>query len=90
MYGVFVHGFNTDSSDVGGPGSNYKLLAWEFGNSDNVGNMSASGPPFVSAGTTENVTVSWANLGADSIYLGGISHNTTQGRVGITIIRIRN
>jgi subtilisin family serine protease len=90
FYAVFVHGFETDSSDAGGPGSNYKLLAWEFGFNDDVGNMTATGPAFVSAGGTENVVVNWSNLGTDSIYLGGISHNTPQGRVGFTIVNIRN
>jgi subtilisin family serine protease len=90
FYAVFVHGFETDSSDAGGPGSNYKLLAWEFGFNDDVGNMTATGPAFVSAGGTENVVVNWSNLGTDSIYLGGISHNTPQGRVGFTIVSIRN
>jgi subtilisin family serine protease len=90
IYAVFVHGFETDSSDAGGPGSNYKLLAWEFGFNDDVGNMTASGPAFVSAGSIENVVVNWSNLGTDSIYLGGISHNTPQGLVGFTIVSIRN
>jgi hypothetical protein len=90
VYGIFVHGFETDSSDAGGPGSNYKLLAWEFGFNDDVGNMTATGPAFVNAGSTENIIVNWANLGTDSIYLGGISHNTPQGLVGFTIISVRN
>jgi subtilisin family serine protease len=89
-YGIFVHGFATDSSDAGGPGSNYKLLAWEFGFNDDAGNMTATGPTFVNAGSTENVTVNWSNLGTDSIYLGGISHNTPQGIASFTIVSIRN
>ena len=90
VYGIFVHGFETDSSDAGGPGTNYKLLAWEFGFNDDVGNMTATGPAFVNAGSTEDVIVNWTNLGTDSIYLGGISHNTPQGLVGFTIISVRN
>jgi len=90
FYAVLVHGFETDSSDAGGPGANYKLLAWEFGFDDDVGNMTATGPATVSAGATEDITVNWANLGTDSIYLGGISHNTPQGFAGMTIISIRN
>jgi len=88
VYGIFVHGFQTDSTDANGPGSNYRLLAWEFDNDD--GNMTATGPTFVNAGDTGNVSVSWSNLGTDSIYLGGISHNTPQGRVSFTIVSIRN
>ena len=45
---------------------------------------------FVNAGTIENVDVSWTNLESDTIYLGGISHNTPQGLVAITVISIRN
>ena len=89
-YGVFVHGVETDSSDPDGPGTNYKLLAWEFGFNDDVGNMTASGPPFVNAGTTEDIVINWNNLGTNSIYLGGISHNTPQGIGGFTIVRVRN
>ena len=89
-YLVLVHGFETDDTDVGGAGSNYDLVAWEFGLNDDQGNMTASGPGFVNAGTTENVGVSWDNLESNTIYLGGISHNTPQGLVAITVISIRN
>jgi len=89
-YGIFIHGFETDASDPAGPGANYKLLAWEFGFDDDVGNMTATGPAFVNAGSSENVTVNWTNLGTDSIYLGGISHNTPQGLAGFTIVTVRN
>jgi hypothetical protein len=88
-YIVFVHGFETDEV-AGGPGANYKLLAWQLGLSDDVGNMSATGPGIVSAGTTGEVTVEWSNLGSDSIYLGAISHNTPQGLVAITLISVEN
>ena len=89
-YLVLVHGFETDDTDVGGAGSNYDLVAWEFGLNDDQGNMTASGPGFVNAGTTENVDVNWDNLESNTIYLGGISHNTPQGLVAITVISIRN
>jgi hypothetical protein len=36
------------------------------------------------------VTVNWTNLVSDTIYLGGISHNTPQGLVGLTLITIGN
>ncbi len=88
-YAVLVHGFQTDQVG-GGPGSNYQLLAWSFGLVDDQGNMSASGPAFVNAGTTETVTVDWSGLLPDTIYLGGISHNTPQGLSAITVIRIGN
>lgn len=89
VYGVYVHGFETDEVS-GGPGSNYRLLAWSIGNVDDKGNMTASGPAFVSAGTTADVTVDWSGLLSDTIYLGGISHNTPQGLSALTIVTIGN
>jgi subtilisin family serine protease len=89
VYGVYVHGFQTDQVD-GGPGANYQLLAWSFGSADDKDNMTATGPAFVSAGTTTNVTVDWSDLLSDTIYLGGISHNTPQGLSELTIITIGN
>jgi subtilisin family serine protease len=88
-YAVLIHGFETDQVS-GGPGANYSLLGWSFGLIDDQGNMTASGPAFVNAGSTENVTVNWAGLLPDTIYLGGISHNTPQGLSAITVIRIGN
>jgi hypothetical protein len=52
--------------------------------------MTATGPTFVNAGTTDNVTVDWVGLLSDTIYLGGVSHNTPQGLSAITVIRIGN
>ncbi len=89
IYGVYVHGFETDEVQ-GGPGSNYQLLAWTIGIVDDPGNMSASGPPQVNIGTTADVTVDWSGLLSDTIYLGGISHNTPEGLAGLTIIRVGN
>jgi len=88
-YIVFVHGFETDNI-AGGPGSNYTLLGWSFGIVDDQGNMTATGPPFVNAGTTGDVTVDWTGLAPDTIYLGGISHNTPDGLVSLTVISVEN
>ncbi|MDH3532331.1 MAG: S8 family serine peptidase [Gammaproteobacteria bacterium] len=88
-YAVLIHGFETDQV-AGGPGSNYTLLAWSFGLIDDQGNMTASGPSFVNAGTSDTITVNWAGLQTDTIYLGGISHDTPQGLSALTIIRIGN
>jgi len=88
-YAALVHGFETDNVS-GGPGANYTMLAWAFGLVDDQGNMTATGPAFVNAGTTENVTVNWTGLLPDTIYLGGVSHNTPQGLSAITVIRIGN
>jgi hypothetical protein len=88
-YAVLVHGFETDPSAAsGGPGANYLLFGWSFGIIDDVGNMTAAGPGFVNAGDIESVTVDWAGLQSDTIYLGGISHNTPQGISAITVIRV--
>lgn len=89
IYAVLVHGFETDEVS-GGPGANYRLLAWAFGANDDAGNMNASGPAFVAPGTTADVTIDWSGLGPDTIYLGGISHNTPQGLSGLTIVTIGN
>lgn len=89
LYAVLVHGFETDQL-AGGPGANYQLLGWAFGVNDDRGNMTASGPAFVNAGTTGTVTVNWSNLGANTIYLGGISHNTPQGLSALTLVTIGN
>ena len=89
FYAVLVHGFATDQV-AGGPGANYQLLGWSFGNDDDRGNMTADGPSIINAGSTENVTVSWSGLVSNTIYLGGISHNTPQGLSGLTIVTIGN
>jgi hypothetical protein len=93
-YAAAVHGFETDNV-AGGFGSNYQLLAWAFGLDDDQDNMTASGPAFVNAGTTENVSVDWSVTVPDTIYLGGISHKTPQDLEpqdfsAITVIRIGN
>jgi subtilisin family serine protease len=88
-YLVLVHGFETDQV-AGGPGSVYRLLGWSFGLSDDQGNMTVNGPSFANAGATETITVDWSVSASDTIYLGGISHNTPQGISGITLIRIGN
>jgi len=66
------------------------MLGWSFGLQDDQGNMTATGPTFVTAGTTQDVTVGWSGLAPDTIYLGGISHNTPEGLVSITVINIGN
>ena len=88
-YGALVHGFETDQVN-GGRGANYTMLAWAFGITDDQGNMTATGPAFVNSGATENITVNWANLSSNTIYLGGISHNAPHGLVGLTLITIGN
>ena len=88
-YVVFVHGFETDNV-TGGPGASYDIVAWQFGINDDQGNMTVNAPTFVSSGSTVDVTVDWAGLLPDTIYLGGISHTTPEGLAGITVISIQN
>ncbi|MCB1845768.1 MAG: S8 family serine peptidase, partial [Halioglobus sp.] len=88
-YVVFVHGFRTDEVS-GGPGTLYDIVAWQFGLNDDPGNMTVTAPTTVSSGSTGTVQVDWSNLESGTIHLGGISHNTPEGLVGITVINIRN
>ncbi len=89
FYAVMIHGFETDEVQ-GGPGANYQLLGWAFGEIDDKGNMNASGPAFVSAGTTGTVSFDWSGLNSNTIYFGGISHVTPQGISALTLITIGN
>ena len=92
IYNVYVHGFQTDQVS-GGLGAFYQLVYWTIGNVDDKRNMTATGPAFVSAGTTGDVTIDWSTLISNTIYLGGVSHNTPQGLselTELTIVRIRN
>ena len=89
LYAVFVHGFETDPVQ-GGPGATYQLISWGIGVVDDAGNMTASGPAFVSAGTTGTVDFSWTGLLSNTIYFGAISHSTPQGIAALTLITIAN
>jgi len=89
LYAVLVHGFETDELQ-GGPGANYQLYGWAFGEIDDKGNLSASGPAFVNAGTTDNVLIDWFGLSGNAIYFGGISHLTPQGLSALTLVTIEN
>jgi hypothetical protein len=88
-YAVYIHAFETDNV-AGGPGAVYTLLAWQLGLVDDPGNMTASGPGTVTAGTSQDVTVTWNSLPPGTIYLGAISHNTPDELVGVTIISVEN
>ena len=88
-YAVLIHGYETDEIN-GGPGSNYQLLAWSFGVNDNQGNLTATGPSFANAGDTGTIQVEWFNLASQTIYFGGVSHNSPAGLVGLTLLTIGN
>lgn len=86
-YAVLVHGYETDQV-AGGPGANYKLLAWSVGEVDDRGNMTVDAADFVNAGSVEPVTIDWSGLVSDTIYLGAISHNTPTGLAALTLVTI--
>ena len=88
-YVVFVHGFETDNV-TGGPGAIFDLAAWQFGLNDDLGNLHVTAPNLVTSGSTVDIGVNWFGLVPQSLYLGGISHTTPEGLVGITIVSIRN
>ena len=88
-YVVYVHGFATDNVN-GGPGTVYDIVAWQFGLNDDPGNMTVTAPAAVSSGVTETVTVDWSGLTPGTIYLGGISHTTPAGLIGLTVVDIVN
>ena len=88
-YAVLIHGYETDEI-AGGPGANYRLLGWSIGLNDDQGNLTVSGPAFATAGSTGTVNVSWFNLASQTLYFGGISHNTPSGIGGLTLITIGN
>ena len=84
-----MHGFETDNV-TGGPGTVFSLLTWNFGEMDDRGNMTVTAPSFVNSGSTETLTLDWSGLASNTIYLGGISHNTPSGVSGLTLITIGN
>ena len=88
-YIAFVHGFETDDVS-GGPGTRYDIVAWQFGLDDDPGNMSVDAPTVVSSGDVVDFVVNWNGLDAGTIWLGGISHTTPAGLIGITIVDIIN
>lgn len=90
VYAVLVHGFDTDPLVNGGAGSNYQLYSWSLDEFSNAGNITANGPATVTAGSIDDVDVTWSSLIANSIYLGAISHITPQGLVALTIVTISN
>ena len=90
VYGVLIHGFETDEVS-GGPGANYDLFHWTFGEFDDPGNMLVNGPiARITGPDRHTVTIDWANLGPNTIYFGGISHNTPNGLFGVTLVTIEN
>ena len=85
-YIVDVHGFDVDDTE-GGPGSTFELFSWEIRDSDQPGNLTATGPSSVDPGLATTVNVSWQGLTPD-IYLGGIAHESGTGLLDLTVIRV--
>jgi subtilisin family serine protease len=86
-YAVLVHGYETDQV-AGGPGANYSLFTWSFGNNDIVGNLSITAPLNVSNGDRFDFPLQWSGLEPASRYLGAISHTTPAGLYGLTILNV--
>ncbi len=86
-YAALVHGFETDQL-TGGAGANYELLAWSFGVTDNVGNMTIVAPSAAAVGATGDIQVDWAGLDPATRYLGGISHSSSVGLEALTIVTV--
>ena len=81
-YLVGVHGYETD-----GPDANYTLSSWDFGYTDDRGNMTVSAPGAATIGA-ETITVDWNGLNPGSSYLGAVSHADDTGLLGLTLINI--
>jgi hypothetical protein len=86
-YVVLVHGYETDQI-AGGPGANYSLFTWSFGNNDIVGNLSITAPATVGNGDRFDFPLQWSTLEPASRYLGAISHTTPAGLYGLTIVNV--
>lgn len=87
VYAALIHGFETDLVS-GGPGANYELLAWSFGEIDNVGNMTLTAPMSATEGVEADVRIDWSGLEPATRYLGGISHSSPLGLEVLTIVTI--
>jgi subtilisin family serine protease len=85
LYTVLVHGFETDET-AGGPGANYELLAWSFGPGSDEGNLVVDAPDLVVKGDRDEFDYSWGPRGADTIYLGGLTHDTPFDVFFLTIV----
>jgi hypothetical protein len=75
LYAALVHGFQTDQS-AGGPGANYELFAWTFGRDNEQGNFVIEYPTSVEVGDRFELPYEWGPLDPDTIWFGGVSHNT--------------
>jgi subtilisin family serine protease len=87
IYIALVHGFETDQV-AGGPGANYSLFTWSFGEGDPAGNMSVVAPATVTAGDRTQLALTWAGLTSGLRHLGAIAHTTPGGLYSLTIVNV--
>ncbi|MGD8341290.1 MAG: S8 family serine peptidase, partial [Gammaproteobacteria bacterium] len=85
LYTVLVHGFETDE-EAGGPGSSYELLAWSFGRGGDAGNFSITAPDVVAKGDRRELDYDWGPLDSDTVYLGGLTHDTPSDVFFLTVV----
>ena len=86
-YVALVHGFETDQA-VGGPGANYSLFTWSFGENDAAGNLSVVAPATVAPGDRRELAVTWNGLVPGLRHLGAIAHTTPNGLYSLTIVNV--
>jgi hypothetical protein len=87
LYAVLVHGFETDQV-IGGPGANYQLMAWAFGEDDAAGNMGIAWPTSVVDGDRLDLPFDWGPLAAGTRYLGAFTHETPFDLRFLTIVTV--
>ena len=86
-YVALVHGFETDQA-AGGPGANYSLFTWSFGENDAAGNLSVVAPATVAPGDRRELAVTWNGLAPGLRHLGAIAHTTPDGLYSLTIVNV--
>ncbi len=86
-YVALVHGFETDQA-AGGPGANYSLFTWSFGENDAAGNLSVVAPATVAPGDRRELAVTWNGLAPGLRHLGAIAHTTPSGLYSLTIVNV--
>jgi hypothetical protein len=87
LYTILVHGFETDQL-TGGPGANYELMAWAFGDNDDQSNFGIAQPGTVTDGDRLDLAFDWGPLPSGQRYLGAIAHETPFDIRFLTIVTI--
>jgi len=84
LYAALVHGFETDPAN--GAGANYRILGWSFGPGGDQGNFSIDAPGSVVAGNRLSLPYEFSVPDPETIYLGGVSHNTPFDVFYLTVV----